>query len=64
MILRVYDVSGRLVRSLAQPRTSAGTHALLWDGRTQAGEHVGSGIYFLELHAGEMRRAQRIVMLQ
>jgi hypothetical protein len=50
--LRVYDVSGRLVRTLLDSYLAAGRRSVTWDGRDDAGHGVASGAYFLRLEAG------------
>ena len=46
----VYDLAGRLVRRLSEPRKiSTGQHVLRWDGRDQVGEVVPPGIYYARL---------------
>jgi hypothetical protein len=47
--LRLYDVSGRLVRIVHEGRLEAGRHRRPWDGRDQAGRPVASGSYFARL---------------
>jgi hypothetical protein len=47
--LRVYDVSGRLVRTLRTGELTAGPHSERWDGRDESGLGVASGIYFARL---------------
>jgi hypothetical protein len=47
--LRVYDVSGRLVRTLVSGELAAGSHSERWDGRDETGLNVASGIYFARL---------------
>jgi hypothetical protein len=47
--LKLYDVSGRLVRSLLSERVSAGQHEVLWNGRDDHGRSVASGTYFARL---------------
>lgn len=57
--LRIFDVGGRLVRSLQNGTLPAGSHHAIWDGRNDQGETVPSGIYFYSLKtegAGETRR--------
>lgn len=44
--VRVFDVQGRLVRTLADGRAEAGSHDLEVDGMDEAGRPLGSGIYF------------------
>ncbi len=61
--LRVYDVSGRLVRTLADQTMEAGYHAMDWDGRDDGGASLQAGLYFcrLESAAGtDMRRMARV----
>ncbi len=50
--LRIWDVSGRCVRTLVGGRWIAGGHDIAWDGRNDAGERVPTGIYFAVLRAG------------
>ena len=47
--LRVYDVAGRLVRSLVGDRLPAGEHAAYWDGRDDGGRSAASGAYLARL---------------
>ena len=47
--LKIFDVEGRLIRTLANEPMSAGTHELTWDSQNDNGNEVNSGIYFIEL---------------
>jgi M6 family metalloprotease-like protein len=47
--LRVYDASGRLVRTLLDGSVAAGRHVAYWDGRDDRGALVSSGVYFYRL---------------
>ncbi len=47
----VYDLQGRLVRTLADSPLAAGVHAVRWDGRDRAGQVVGSGIYLYRVQS-------------
>ncbi len=44
--VKLYDVSGRVVRTLADRRFEAGTHRLVWDGRDDDGRALATGVYF------------------
>ena len=44
--LAVYDVAGRLVRTLYTGTQSSGTHFEIWDGTDNNGTAISSGIYF------------------
>nr|WP_254245239.1 FlgD immunoglobulin-like domain containing protein [Hymenobacter sp. BRD67] len=56
--LRIRNARGQLVRELPT-ETSAGTHALSWDGRDAAGRPAASGLYEVEL-AGQHQRLVRL----
>ncbi|MBU1950685.1 MAG: hypothetical protein KJ927_18375 [Candidatus Eisenbacteria bacterium] len=43
--LKIYDVKGRLVRTLADGVLAAGRHNVTWDGRGNDGRKVGGGMY-------------------
>src|SRR5262245_43268663 len=42
----IYDLAGRLVRSLRSGSLSAGRHTLSWDGKDESGRSVAAGVYF------------------
>jgi hypothetical protein len=46
---KVYDISGRLIRTLADRRFAAGEHVLVWDGTDDAGHAVPRGVYFTQV---------------
>ncbi len=48
--LRVVDVSGRLVRTLFDGPAAAGRTEVAWDGRSDRGERLGSGVYYATLN--------------
>ena len=67
--IQIYDVSGRLVRSLDlgwQPTGSYMTpsSAAYWDGRNAVGERVASGIYFYTLQTADFAATRRMVILK
>jgi hypothetical protein len=63
--LRVFDVAGRLVRSLVEaPLAPAGSHSIGWDGRDREGTPAASGVYLVRLRAGDRIAARRIVLLR
>lgn len=62
--LTIYDVSGRLVRTLLQENRVAGAHQIVWDGRSSGGELVPAGVYFVRLEAGSLSHTAKIVALR
>jgi len=64
--LRIYDISGTVVRTLDLGQRPMGehvdrAHAAYWDGRNQSGEPVASGVYVYELTAAEHGAVRREV---
>jgi len=62
--LDVYDISGRLVRSLLHERFPAGSHVLVWDGTAADGQRVHDGVYFTRLKVGGELRSRQIVLVE
>jgi hypothetical protein len=47
--LKIFDVQGRIVRTLVDERKQAGTYRAIWDGTNDAGEPVSSGVYIAKV---------------
>ncbi|MFN2370222.1 MAG: S8 family serine peptidase, partial [Candidatus Krumholzibacteriia bacterium] len=62
--LRVYDVAGRLVRTLAAGRLPAGSHAVRWDGRDDRGRGAASGTYVARLVVDGVPVARSMTLLR
>lgn len=62
--LRVYDVRGRLVRTLVNEPRAAGVYHERWDGRSEDGRTVSGGIYLVQFRAGGVTQTQRLLRLR
>jgi spore coat protein A len=62
--LRVYDVAGRLVRTLVERELTSGEHVVTWDGRSDAGVQSPSGVYFYRLIDAERVLARSMILLR
>ena len=62
--LKVYDISGRLVRTLVNEPVPTGGHSARWDGRDESGSDVASGIYLYRLQAGGEILTKRMILLR
>ena len=62
--LKVFDITGRLVRVIASGRMPAGFHVATWDGRDDRGYSVANGVYYYELLAGPVSARRRMVLLR
>jgi len=61
--LRVYDVTGRLIRVVEKASKPAGGHTAVWDGLDDAGRRAARGTYFIRLTAGETTQTRKVVDL-
>jgi hypothetical protein len=62
--LTIHDVSGRIVRVLADGVMAAGRHEFTWDGSDHHSRRVASGVYFFSLEAGATAETRRMVMVK
>jgi outer membrane protein assembly factor BamB len=63
--LKIYDVTGRLVRVLVDEELSAGVHSgVRWDGRDDAGIPVAAGVYLYQLASPARVDTKKIVLLK
>ncbi len=62
--LGIYDVSGKLIRSLASGRWQAGAHQIEWNGRDDRGQMVRSGLYFYRLESEGFLDTKSMVLLK
>ena len=62
--MRVYDVSGRLVRILIDEVRDAGSYEIVWDGTNDGGRTTASGIYFCRMEADDYQRTIKMVQLR
>jgi hypothetical protein len=62
--LRVYDVEGRLVRTLIDGHRRAGPDAVVWDGTDAAGNRAATGLYFYRLESTGFAQTRKMVLLK
>ncbi len=61
---KVFDIVGRVVATLVNADLPAGIHGLNWEGISSAGAQVGTGIYLIQLSAGDRVATQKVVLLK
>ena len=62
--LQVYNAMGQRVRTLVDERLRPGYHLRQWDGRNDAGDALGSGVYVCRLTAGDLNQSRRVMLLK
>jgi hypothetical protein len=64
--ITVYNLLGKVVRTLVKARQYPGEHKVLWDGKDDSGKEVGSGIYFYRLKVSGLQlvKPRKMVLLR
>jgi hypothetical protein len=66
--IRVYDLSGRVVRTLVDGTVEPGEYAAVWDGTTDTDQRAASGVYFVKMEgsgdSGGFSETGKVVMLK
>ncbi len=62
--VRVYDVQGRLVKTLVDGMREPGSYRLVWDGKSDARKVMASGVYFARMQAPGFESAVKLVLVR
>jgi hypothetical protein len=64
VMLSIYDVSGKRVKTLVNRPLKAGRYTEEWNGRDAQGRELASGVYFYRLKAGSKIITKKMVLLK
>ncbi len=64
VVLAIYNIQGRLIRTLAEGPHSAGDHEVTWDGKDDLGADVAAGMYLYRLAIGEFEEARKMILVR
>lgn len=62
--LKIYNLTGQLVRSLLDGAVPAGAHEAVWDGRADNRMRVPTGVYLVRFEAGDYRTTKKAVVVR
>jgi subtilisin family serine protease len=60
--IRIYSPAGELVRTLASGEYDAGWNEVVWDGRSDTGQSVASGLYLYRFQSGSVVTTRRMIL--
>ncbi|HIM26481.1 MAG TPA: T9SS type A sorting domain-containing protein [Candidatus Marinimicrobia bacterium] len=60
----IYDMMGRVVKTLINDQQTAGYKSLQWNATNDADSPVSAGIYLYTIQAGEFRQTKKMVLLK
>ncbi len=62
--IRVYDISGREVKTLLNEVMNAGQYSVEWDGTNNRGEKVAGGVYLYRMVAGDFVMNRKMMLIK
>jgi len=62
--IAVYDALGREVATLVNEEMAPSTYEVTWDGSSQSGASLSSGVYFYRIEAGTFAATRKLVMVK
>ena len=62
--LVIYNVLGQQIRTLFDGHVNAGRFEAVWDGRDNAGQVVGTGVYFYRLNTGSIALVRKMLFVK
>lgn len=64
VVIALYDLLGRRVATLVDEEQPAGAHEVRWDGRSDSGASVASGVYFYRMQAGDFLATRKLTLVR
>ena len=64
LTLSIYDILGRRVKTLVKDNLDIGSYNVKWDGSSDKGEMLPSGMYFYELHSSKFHSVKKLVLVK
>lgn len=62
--LKIYDITGRLVKTLASENLGEGYHQVLWNGTDGRGRPVAAGVYIYTLTGAGFSESRKMVLMK
>ena len=62
--VRIFDIQGRHLATLVDKSLSPGVYRVAWNGKSDNGQPLGSGVYFAQIQSGGTRQSVRLTMLK
>jgi len=62
--ITIYDMMGRVVRTLINGQQSAGYKSLQWNATNNSGQPISAGLYIYTIQAGEFSQTRKMILLK
>ncbi len=64
VLIRIYDISGRLIGTLVNMNMQFGRYTVSWDGKDINGEQAPHGTYIVHFKAGDKEEVKEVVLVK
>jgi hypothetical protein len=64
VVIKVYDIMGREIKTLLNEDKSPGSYSAQWNGENSYGTRVATGIYFYRVNAGNLTQVKKMILLK
>ena len=62
--IAIYDITGKLVRTLVSEQRQAGSHRVNWDALDEGGIRVSNGAYFYTFESGNYSQTKKMILIK
>lgn len=62
--VRIYNISGQLVKEIFNETQDKGVHRVTWDGTSRNNQHVASGIYIYTVKSDDLILSKKMILLR
>jgi hypothetical protein len=64
VLIKIYNLQGEEIRTLADEPYFGGEHKIRWDGNDSKGNSVSSGIYLYQIKAGSFTKVEKMLLIR
>ncbi len=61
--LAIYDITGKLVKTLINSTENPGYHRIIWNGVDNTGKRAGAGLYFIRFESAHYTATQKLILI-
>jgi hypothetical protein len=62
--LKIYNLLGKVIRTISKGQESVGTHKIIWDGKDNFGNQVPSGAYYYQIITEKSSDIKKMILLK
>jgi len=64
VLLNIYDISGKLIKTLANTQLASGNYNYIWNGNTEQNQAVAKGVYFYSLETPKQNFTKKLIFIR